>query len=90
MAEGRGKRYSTGDAIKAIFADEDSNDESFDCGYDLDIIPDSENEGDSESSDVDIQIEGLRLQESKKALSEAGYAMCIGFSQIVQETRREG
>ena len=47
MAEGRGKRYSTREAIEAIFADEDSNDESFDCGYDLDIIPDSENEGDS-------------------------------------------
>ena len=26
---------------------------------------------------------------AQKALSEAGYAMCIGFSQIVQETRRE-
>ena len=45
--KGRGKRYSTGEAIEAIFADEDNNDESFDCGYDLDIIPDSENEGDS-------------------------------------------
>ena len=71
MAEGRGKRYSTGEAIEAFFADEDSNDESFDCGYDLDI-PDSENEGDSESSDFDIQIEGLRLQESNKAESLTG------------------
>ena len=72
MAEGRGKRYSAGEAIEAIFADEDSNDETFDCGYDLDIIPDSENEGDSESSDLDIQIEGLRLQESNKAESLTG------------------
>ena len=54
MAEGRGNRYSTGEAIEATFADEDSNDETFDCGYDLDIIRDSENEGDSESSDLDI------------------------------------
>ena len=69
MAEGTGKRYSMREVIEAIFADEDSNDESFDCGYDLDIIPDSENEGDSESSDLDIQIEGLRLQESNKAES---------------------
>ena len=38
MAEERGKRYSTGEAIEAIFADEDSNDESFDYGYDLDIM----------------------------------------------------
>ena len=61
MAEGRGKRCSTGEAIEAIFAAEDSNDENFDCAHELDIIPDSENEGDSESSDLDIQIEGLRL-----------------------------
>ena len=67
MAQGRGKRYSEGEAIGATFVDEDSNDEIFDCGYDLDIIPDSENEGDSESSDLDKQIEGLRLQESNKA-----------------------
>ena len=67
MAEGRGKRYSAGEAIEAIFTDEDSNDETFDCGHDLDIIPDSENEGDSESSDLGIQIEGLRLQESNKS-----------------------
>ena len=53
--------------LEAIFADEDNNDECFNCGYDLDIIPDSENEEDSESSDLDIQIEGLRLQESNKA-----------------------
>ena len=61
----RGKRYSAGKAIETISADEDSNDEIFNCEYDLDIIPDSENEGDSESSDLDIQI-GLRLQESDK------------------------
>ena len=72
MAEGRGNRYSTGEAIEAIFADEDSNDESFDCGYDLDITLDSENEMGSESSDLDIQIDCLRLQESNKAESLTG------------------
>ena len=60
------------EAIEAIFADEESNDESFDCAYDLDIIPDSENEADSESSDLDLQIGGLRLQESNKAESLTG------------------
>ena len=40
----------------------------FDSGYDLDIILDSENEGDSESSNLDIQIESLRLQKSNKGL----------------------
>ena len=48
MAEGRGKRYSAEEAMEAIFADEDSNTETFDCRYDLDIIPDSGNEGGSE------------------------------------------
>ena len=72
MAEGRARRYSAGEAIEAIFADEDSNDETFYCRYDSDIIPDSENEGDSESSDLDIQIEGLTLQESNKAESLTG------------------
>ena len=72
MAEGRGMRYSAGEAIEAIFADEDSSDETFDCGYDFYIIPDSENEGDSESSDLDVQLEGVRLQESNKAESLTG------------------
>ena len=53
-------------SYRGNFADEDRNDETFDCGYDLDIIPESENEGDSESGDLDIQIEGLTLQESNK------------------------
>ena len=66
------ERDSAGEAIETIFADEDSNDENFDCGYDLDIIPDSKNEGDSESSGLDIQIEGLRLQESNKTESLTG------------------
>ena len=44
---------------------------------------------------VDQQLDSLNvLRKSyklyKKTLSLAGYAMCIDFSQIVQETRREG
>ena len=44
---------------------------------------------------VDQQLDSLDVQRKsykwyKKALSEAGYAMCIGFSQIIQETSREG
>ena len=66
MAEGRRKRYSAEEAIEAFIADEDTSDEAFDCGYDLDIISDSENEGDSESRDLDIQI-SLTLQESNEA-----------------------
>ena len=42
MVKGRGKRYSIGEAMETIVADKDSNDETFEFGYDLDIIPDSE------------------------------------------------
>ena len=28
------ERYSAGEVIEAIFADEDNNDETFDCQYD--------------------------------------------------------
>ena len=62
MAEGRGEGNSAGEAIEAILAYEDSKDETPDCGHDLENILDSENEGDSESSELDIQIKVLRLQ----------------------------
>ena len=42
------KRYSAEEAVETIFADDD---ERFACRYDLDIFHDSENKGDSESSD---------------------------------------
>ena len=63
MAEERGKRYSAGETIEAIFTNEDSNGEIFDCGYDLNIIPDSKNEGKSISNNSDIQIEDLTPQD---------------------------
>ena len=61
MAEGRKKRFSAGEVLEAIFADRDSNDEDFDCGSDIEIVPDSENE---EYSDIDIseQLESLQIE----------------------------
>ena len=59
MVEGGRKIYSAGDTIEEMFVKEGSNDEKFDCGYANDIIPDSEIEGVSESSDVDTHIEGI-------------------------------
>ena len=41
----RGERYSAGEAIETIFAYKDNSDKNFDCGYDLGIFSDSENEG---------------------------------------------
>ena len=45
--------------IEAIFVDEASKDETFDCRSDLNIICDRENKRDGESSDLDIQMEVL-------------------------------
>ena len=33
MTEGNKKRFSAGEVTEAIFTDEDSNDENFDCGF---------------------------------------------------------
>ena len=33
MTEGNKKRFSAGEVIEAIFIDENSNDEDFDCGF---------------------------------------------------------
>ena len=54
MAEGRKKKYSTEEAIEYIFTDQDSNDEDFDCGSEIDFVPDSEDE-----EDIDINIAEL-------------------------------
>ena len=43
MAEGNKKKFSKGEVIEAMFADENSNDEDFDSGSDIEIFPASEN-----------------------------------------------
>ena len=43
-----------------------------DCGYDLEIILYSENKGDSESSDLDTQIEGLTFEIYNEAENVTG------------------
>ena len=53
MADKYKKRYTAGEALEANFNDEDSL-EQFDCGSDVEIVPDSaESENDS---DLDAQI----------------------------------
>ena len=52
MAERGKKRYTTGEVLEAIFEDDDSNDEQFDCRSDVEAVPNSaEND-----SDLDTQI----------------------------------
>ena len=54
MADKYNKRYSAGEVLEAIFNDEDSLDEQFDCGSDVEMVPDSAESGND--SDLDAQI----------------------------------
>ena len=54
MADKAKKRYSAAEVLEAIFDDEDSLDDQFDCGSDVEMIPDSADS--SSDSDLDLQI----------------------------------
>ena len=41
MVERVSKQFSAGEALEAIFADEDSEDENFDCGSNIEYVPNS-------------------------------------------------
>ena len=53
----KGKQeFNAGEALEAIFADEDSVVENFDCGLDIEYVQNSENESVSEERDLDDSI----------------------------------
>ena len=54
MADKAKNRYSAAEVLEAIFDDEDSLDDQFDCGSDVEMIPDSTDS--SGDSDLDLQI----------------------------------
>ena len=56
MAERGRKRYTVGEVLGAGFADKDSDNENFDCGSDVEFVPDSEDDSACEESDVDDSI----------------------------------
>ena len=56
MAERGRKRYTVGEALEAVFADKDSDNENFDFGSDVEFVPDSEDDLACEESDVDDSI----------------------------------
>ena len=56
MAGRVSKWFSAGEALEAIFTDKDSEDKNFDCGSDIEYVPNSENESASEESDLDDNI----------------------------------
>ena len=55
MAE-RGRKRYTVEVLEAVFADKDSDNENFDCGSDVEFVPDSEDDSACEESDVDNSI----------------------------------
>ena len=56
MAERGRKRFSAEEVLEVIFADEDSSNENFDCGSDVECVPNSEADSACEESDLDDSI----------------------------------
>ena len=44
MAERGRKRYTVGEVFEAVFANKDSDNENFDCGSDVEFVPDGEDD----------------------------------------------
>ena len=56
-AEKGKKCFSAGEVLEALFEDQDSHDEQFDCGSDVEMVEDSkESENDSDLDSQTVQI----------------------------------
>ena len=53
MADRERKLYSVGEAIEAIFTDQDSANDNFDCRSDVEYCPDSEDDSANEENDME-------------------------------------
>ena len=69
MAAGGRKLFSTREAIESIWADNDSGNENFDCGSDFEDIPDTEDELQSEESDLDSSLAIPQCEMSQEQLA---------------------
>ena len=56
MADRGRKRFTAGEVLKATFADQDSDNENYDCGSDAESIVNDENNSACEKSDLDDSI----------------------------------
>ena len=68
MAEKGKKCFSAGEVLEAIFQDQDSHDEQFYCGSDIEMVEDSEeseNDSDLDSQIVQI-ITNLQLEDEEQ------------------------
>ena len=62
MAHRERKLYSVGEVIEAIFTDQDSDNDNFDCGSDVEYCPDSEDDSANEENDMEDGSFVLPLQ----------------------------
>ena len=56
MAARGNRRLNLQEAVESIFSDNDSDNENFDCGSDFEAIPDSDDDLQTEDSDLDESI----------------------------------
>ena len=56
-----GSFFSVGEAIEAIFADQDSDNDNFDCGSDVEYCPDSEDVSANEENESDMEDDSFVL-----------------------------
>ena len=59
------KLFSVGEAIEAIFTDQDNDIDNFDCGSDVEYCPDSEDVSPNEENKNDMEDDSFVLPSSK-------------------------
>ena len=65
MADRGRKLFSVGEAIEAIFTDQDSDNDNSDCGSDVKYCPDSEDVSANEENESDMEDDSFVLPPSK-------------------------
>ena len=61
MADRGRKLFSVGEVIEAIFTDQDSDNDNFDCGSDVEYCPDSEDVSANEENESDMKDDSFVL-----------------------------
>ena len=65
MADRGRKLFSVGEAIEAISTYQDSDNDNFDCGLDVEYCPDSEDVSANEETENDMEDDSFVLPPSK-------------------------
>ena len=65
MADRGRKLFSVGEATEAIFTDQVSDNDNFDCGSDVEYCPDSKDDSANEENENDMEDDSFVLPPSK-------------------------